>query len=118
MIHVAYRLWGGDGFYAKMLGTSMLSIFENMKEKVTVHVMHNDRLAPDNRGKLCYIAGQYGQQIEFHNVEQIAGSTLRKFEEVHPTKSGINSPSASWYLLIVHEVFPELDKIIFLGVGI
>ena len=36
MIHVAYRLWGGDGYYAKMCGTSMLSMFEKTREKVTV----------------------------------------------------------------------------------
>lgn len=112
MIHVAYRLWGGDGFYAKMLGVSMLSMFENTKEPVTVHVMHNDRLTADNRGKFCYIAGQYNQRVEFHNVEEIAGPTLRKIEAVHPIESGIN---AAWYPLIIHEVFPDLDKIIFLG---
>ena len=112
MIHVAYRLWGGDGFFAKMCGTSMLSMFENTREKVTVHIMHNNRLTPDNRGKLCYIAGQYNQQVEFHNVEEIAGATLRKFEAAYPIKSGIN---AAWYPFIVHEVFPDLDKIIFLG---
>jgi len=112
MIHVAYRLWGGDGFYAKMCGASMLSMFENTKEKVTVHIMHNERLTPDNRGKLCYIARQYNQHVEFHNVEEIAGATLRKFEAVHPIKSGVN---VSWYPLITHEVFPNLDKLIFLG---
>lgn len=112
MIHVAYRLWGGDGFFAKMLGTSMLSMFENTKEKVTVHIMHNDRLTPDNRGKLCYIAGQYNQHVEFHNVELIAGSSLRKFEKAYPIPSGIN---AAWFPFILHEVFPELDKLIFLG---
>ena len=112
MIHVAYRLWGGDGFFAKMCGVSMLSMFENTKEKITVHIMHNERLTPDNRGKFCYIAGQYGQKVEFHNVEEIAGATLRKFEEAYPVNTGIN---ASWYPLIVHEVFPNLDKIIFLG---
>ena len=115
MIHAAYRLWGGDGFYAKMLGTSMISMFENTKEKVTVHIMHNDRLTPDNRGKFCYIAGQYNQQVEFHNVEEIAGSSLRKIEAAYPIPSGVN---ASWYPLIVHEVFPDLDKIIFLGADI
>ena len=112
MIHVAYRLWGGDSFFAKMLGTSMLSMFENTKEKVTIHIMHNDRLTPDNRDKFCYIAGQYNQRVEFHNVEEIAGATLRKFEAVHPIKSGVN---VSWYPLITHEVFPNLDKLIFLG---
>lgn len=112
MIHVAYRLWGGDGFFAKMLGVSMLSMFENTKEKVTIHIMHNDRLTADNRGKFCYIAEQYNQRVEFHNVEEISGATLRKFEEAYPIPSGIN---AAWYPLIVHEVFPNLDKLIFLG---
>ena len=115
MIHAAYRLWGGDGFYAKMLGTSMLSMFENTKEKVTIHIMHNERLTPDNRDKFCYIADQYNQQVKFHNVEEISGSTLRKFEAAYPIPSGVN---ASWYPLIIHEVFPHLDKIIFLGADI
>ena len=112
MIHVAYRLWGGDGFFAKMCGTSMLSMFENTCEKVTVHIMHNDRLTPDNRGKFCYIAGQYNQRVEFHNVEEIAGDTLKKFSEAYPVPSKIN---ASWYPLVAHEVFPDLNKIILFG---
>ena len=70
MIHVAYRLWGGDGFYAKMCGTSMLSMFENTQKEVTIHIMHNNRLTPDNREKLCYIAWQYNQHIEFRDVEK------------------------------------------------
>lgn len=112
MIHVAYRLWGGDGFYAKMCGTSMLSMFENTKEKVTVHIMHNERLTPDNRDKFCYIARQYNQHVEFHNVEKIAGASLRKFEAAHPRGSQVN---ASWYPFIVHDVFPDLDKLIIIG---
>ena len=112
MIHVAYRLWGGEGFFAKMTGTSMLSMFENTKEKVTVHIMHNDRLTNDNRDKLQQIAKQYNQRVEFHNAEKIAGATLRKIEAAHPIASGVN---VAWYSLITHEVFPDLDKIIFLG---
>lgn len=110
MIHVAYRLWGGEGFYAKMLGTSMLSIFENTKEKVNIHIMHNDRLTADNRGKLCYIAGQYGQKIDFHNVDNIAGVALKKFDEILHMEV-----NAAWYPCIVHEIFSDFSKIIFLG---
>ena len=90
----------------------MLSMFENTKEKVTVHIMHNDRLTPDNHEKLRQIADKYNQRVEFHNVEQIAGDTLRKFEAVHPINFGIN---AAWYSFITPDVFPNLDKIIFLG---
>lgn len=114
MIHAAYRLGSGDGFYVKLLGTSMLSMFENTQEKVTIHIMHNDTLTPDNIGKLCYIAGQYHQQIEFHNVEKIAAESLKKIKEAHPPRRrGISD--ALWYPFILHEVFPNLDKLIFLG---
>lgn len=116
MIHVAYRLGSGDGFYAKMLGTSMLSMFENTNEKVTVHIMHNDSLTPDNRGKFCYIAGQYNQNIEFHHAEQIAAGALKRIEEVYPSDARVQGwTKAIWYDLIVHEVFPNLDKLIFFG---
>lgn len=116
MIHVAYRLGGGDGFYAKMLGTSMLSMFENTKEKVTVHIMHNDSLTPDNRGKFYYIAGQYNQKIEFHHAEKIAAESLKRIEEVYPTDDRVKRYTLSiWYSFIIHEIFPNQDKIIFLG---
>ena len=114
MIHVAYRLWSGEGFYVKMLGTSMLSMFENTKEKVTIHIMHSEHLTPDSRGKFCYIAGQYNQKIEFHNVEEIAQVSLKKIGEMHPFRRRSHT-NASWYPLVIHEVFPKLDKIIFLG---
>ena len=112
MVHVAYRLWGGEGFYAKMCGTSMMTMFENTKEPVTVHIMHNERLTPENREKFCQIAAQFNQQVDFRNVEEIAGDTLKKFAEAYPLPSPTN---ASWYPLIAHEVFPDLDKIILFG---
>ena len=112
MVHVAYRLWGGDGFYAKMCGTSMMTMFENTKSPVTVHIMHNERLTPENREKFCRIAAQYNQQVDFRNVEELAGDTLKKLAEAYPVVSEIN---ASWYPLIAHEVFPDLDKIILFG---
>ena len=108
-----WRIDWGDGFYAKMLGVSMLSMFENTKEKITVHVMHNDTLTPDNRGKFCYIAGQYNQRIEFHNVEEIASELLKKITEVHGSSERYTN--AVWYNLLSYEVFPNYDKIISLG---
>lgn len=100
----------------KMLGVSMLSMFENTKEKVTVHIMHNDTLTPDNRDKFCYIAGQYNQQIEFHNVEEIAADSFEKFKEVYPGSDRLEKYTNSvWYEFVAYEVFPHLDKLIFLG---
>ena len=114
MIHVAYRLWGGEGYYAKLTGTSMLSLFENTNSQVTAHILHNHRLTPENRDKLTYIADKYNQHVEFNNVEVLAGESLRKLEEAFP-RDDVKSNNAALYPLIVHEAVPNEDRIIFLG---
>ena len=111
MIHVAYRLYGGDGFYAKMTGTSMLSLFAKTNLEVTVHIMHNDSLTSDNRDKLNYIANQYNQNIEFHNIEKIAGESLKKYMDAFPFKL----TAVCFYPMVLHEVLPDVKRIISLG---
>ena len=114
MIHVAYRLWGGEGYYAKLTGTSMLSLFENTNSQVTAHILHNYRLTPENRDKLTYIADKYNQHIEFNNVEDLAGENLKKWAEAFP-RDDFKSNNAALYPLIVHEAIPNENRVIFLG---
>ena len=113
MIHVAYRLWGGDGFFAKMCAVSMLSMFENTKEQVIVHIIHNSTLTQDNHDKFCHIAKNFNQQIEFHDIEKIAWDILSKFETVYPTTP--EHPEAAWYPFALPKIFPNLEKIISIG---
>ena len=74
MIHVCYGLFDGDGKYSKWTGTSILSMFENSSappQSVTVHILHDTTLTKKNYENFIYIAGQYRQKIEFHNIENI-----------------------------------------------
>ena len=55
---------------------------------VTVHLLHDNTLTPDNRDKFSYIAGRYGQIIKFYNVEELCAAEMKSITELfknHPT---------------------------------
>ena len=87
MIHVCYGLNDWDGRFTKFVGTSMLSLFENMStpppfDKVTIHVLHDNTLTDDNRDKLTYIAGKYNQTVKFYNVEILCKNRIEEFKKL------------------------------------
>lgn len=51
MIHVCYAVYDRDGRFSKNIGTSMVSIFENTSEWITVHLLHDNTLNEANRTK-------------------------------------------------------------------
>ena len=63
MIHVCYAMRDESGKYSKFVGTSMLSMFENTREKITVHLIHDSTLNHENRKKLVQIVYKYDQEI-------------------------------------------------------
>ena len=65
MIHVCFCFRDKTGRYAKFAGTSMLSVFENTDSEVTVHILHDDTLTPDNRDKFSYLAGRFSKFVKF-----------------------------------------------------
>ena len=118
MIHVAYRLWGGDGFFAKMCGTSMLSIFENVSTpppSVTVHILHDNTLSYNNWRNFIYIAGRYGQRVEFHNVEQLCADKIQFIQEKLSAYLGTRFSIGAFYrLMIKHIGLRDVSKMIYL----
>lgn len=68
MIHVAFALHDYLGSYSMYTGTAMASLFENTREPVTVHLLHNDTLSPQNRERFIQLCASYGQNIGFYRV--------------------------------------------------
>lgn len=68
-LHVAYS---ADDNYAKYLGISMLSLLERNRafEKITVAVL-DCGIGPENRARLCEIAGRYGREISFYPMSNV-----------------------------------------------
>ena len=74
-IHVCYALNDISGSYAKFVGTSMCSLFENTHSQVVIHVLHDDTLTEEN--KLIALTDDYSQKICFYNI--LTNSVIRDF---------------------------------------
>lgn len=112
MIHVAYNT---NNLYAKFVGTSMLSLFENTKENVTVHILHDNTFSQENKEKFVQVAEHYNQQVNFHNVEKICATEIAKLKNKFPaaflTRYNI---AAAFRLLLPKIISPAIEKIIYL----
>ena len=82
---------------------------------IKIHILHDNTLTAENRDKLNYLVGRYGQQIKFYNVEQLLPekiSALKKyFSEIENTRFTIGT----LFRLLIPDLFPaEIEKIIYL----
>lgn len=116
MIHVCYAVSDKKGTYTKYVGASLCSIFENTKEWVTVHFLHDYTLSTDNRRMLMQLVRSYGQQIVFYDFEKIFKKRLVEFEKSNAwmkpyLKPGVSQ--ATWYRLMMGEVLPKVDRLIY-----
>ena len=118
MIHICYGVSDKKGTYTKFAGASIHSIFENTKEWITIHYLHDHTLSTDNRRYLMQMVRSFGQQIVFHDMETGNLERWQKHEDSiaflkEQTKGGqVNQ--AVWYPLLIGETFADLDRLIFL----
>ncbi|MBR1420000.1 MAG: hypothetical protein IJ575_02935 [Selenomonadaceae bacterium] len=84
MIHVCYALRDESGKYSKFVGTSMLSLLENTKSEVTIHLIHDSTLSGENQSRFIKIVDRFNQQIIFYNVDDLAADSIRYAETKLP----------------------------------
>ena len=91
-------------------------MFENTREKVTVHILHDNTLTADNRDKFSYIAGQYNQHIKFYNVEKICAKSIQQFKEIFSKLDGFKIFSiGTLFRMLIPQIFSEdIKRIIYL----
>ena len=111
MIHICYSLYDGDGHYSKFTGTSMLSMFENTRAEVTIHLLHDGSLTDDNRKKFLITVEKYNQKIKFYDVEETCAKELANFRKRYPNLS--KKYQAIMYRLWLPK-FLDVEKIIYL----
>ena len=77
--------------------------------------MHDNTLTDDNRDKFSYIAGRYGQQIKFYNVEKICANEIESFQTLMSAGTKRKYSIGSIYRFLIPKIFPEeMTKIIYL----
>ena len=110
MIHVCFCFCDKTGRYAKFAGTSMLSLFENTRSKVTVHILHDNTLTDENRDKFYYIVGKYNQLVEFYNLDELCLEQITKIKKFIPDVEKSAATIGTFYKLLIPQVLPEKIK--------
>ena len=115
MIHVCFCFHDKTGHYSKFTGTTILSIFENTNSEVTVHILHDNTLTPENRDKFIYLAGRYGQLVKFYNVEELCQNELEKFSRSFPIVNNHHATIGMLYRFLLPQLLSlDIDKVIYL----
>ena len=115
MIHVCFCFHDKTGRYAKFAGTAMLSLFENTTSEVTAHILHDNSLTPDNADKFSYIAGHYGQLVQFYNLDELCPDKIAEIIKLVPEVETAKVTVGAFYKLLIPQVLPkEIDKAIFI----
>lgn len=117
MINVCFGLHDADGRYSKFVGTTMASIFENTAAPVTIHILHDATLTADNRDKFSYLAGRYGQRVDFRNVEELCPNEIAFLREKLADKINLRFSVGTFYRLLIKKIFSG-GKMIYLDADI
>ena len=116
MIHVCYGLNDKKGTYSKYTGVSMLSMFENTKEKVTVHIFHDNTLTPENKNYFIQVADTYNQTVKFYNLDELCPEKIQYLREKIPAYVDSRFTVGAFYRLMIKKSFfdENFSKIIYL----
>ena len=118
MIHVCFSLHDKTGRYSKFTGTAMLSLLDNIiapPHSITIHILHDNTLTPDNHDKFIYVAGRYNQLVKFYNVEELCADKVSEMVNLIPLVKTSRMSVATLYRLLIPQIFPpDIEKVIYL----
>ena len=104
MIHVCFGLYDATGRYSKFTGTCMLSIFKNTVAPVTVHILYDDSLTPDNRDKFLQVTDRFNQRVNFYNVDELCADDIKFLRAKLADKIKLRFSIGAFYRLLVKKI--------------
>lgn len=111
MMHVCFPLYDPKGTYSQYLGVAICSLLENTREKVIIHLLHDDTLSVDNMNKFKHLVQTYNQIIDFHLI--CMDSDMKKLTAVKVYTIG-----TLFRLKLVDILSSDIDKVIYLDADI
>ena len=79
---------------------------------LTVHILHDNTLTSDNHDKFIYLAGRYGQAVNFYNVEELCADKIQEITALSFEDSRLTV--GALYRLFVPQILPNtVNKIIY-----
>lgn len=109
-IQIGFGLHDKTGNYSMWVGVVMQSVLEHTCAPICFHILHDDTLSDSNRDKLIQVATQNGDRIQFHNLGDAFGNSLKE-------KMG-RYTIGSMFRVMLPELLPDVDKIIYLDADI
>ena len=109
-IQIGFGLHDKNGDYSVWVGVTMQSVIEHTGAPICFHILHDDTLNDQNREKLVQVATQNGNRIQFHNLGDAFGDSLKE-------KMG-RYTIGSMFRVMLPELLPDVDKIIYLDADI
>ena len=117
-IHVCFSIYDKTGHYSKFLGTTMLSLFENINAQalmVTVHILHDNNLTAENHNKFSYLSKQYNQLVKFYNVDELCIDKVSEIREFFPEIDEVRFSIGTFYRFFISHILPNnIEKVIYL----
>lgn len=109
-IQIGFGLHDKNGDYSVWVGVTMQSVIEHTGAPICFHILHDDTLNDQNREKLVQVATQNGNRIQFHDLGDAFGDSLKE-------KMG-RYTIGSMFRVMLPELLPDVDKIIYLDADI
>lgn len=112
VIEIVISITDISGTYSRHAGALLASIFANTKSIVRIHVLTDETLSIENRGKFIEMAAKWQQQIVFYDIP------LDKFNDIekkHPVIEHLSR--AALYRLLIPDLI-LVNKCIYLDIDI
>ncbi|WP_340005819.1 glycosyltransferase [Paenibacillus sp. FSL K6-0276] len=113
MIELVLTINDKDGSYTEHAGVVLASIFSNTQQTINVHIVHDDSLGEENKGKLSQLVDLFHHNIFFYHVT-VPG-------DMHEVAAGVHKIDywtiASMYRLLL-PLFIQTDRIIYMDCDI
>lgn len=109
MIHVACNI---DSNYVKHCAVTLVSLFENNKEPISVHILANG-LTVEEQKILIHLAEKYDNKVFFYAPDDnlLKGFTIRKFSK--------RISMATYYRCILADILPKnIDRLLYIDCDI
>lgn len=112
IIHICFSLYDPTGNYSMYVGVVMVSVFEHTNSKVCAHILHNITLSEENKRKFKQLAENYGQRVEFYQIEKIP-------KQISNLKSTKIFTEGALYRLQIPQLLPgSIKQIVYLDADI
>lgn len=111
MVHICIAIHDKKGNYSKYAAVMLISVFENTKTKICVHILHDDTLSELYKQRFQDLCAKYKNEILFYHIN------VEKFSSIKEMTSTFTI--GTLFRLMLPQVLPfYIEKVLYMDVDI